>query len=157
MWFRKIRYFIASMVKSDSVGEELAQDVFVRLWQSREALVDVRSPEAYIHRMARNAALNYLRHKYVVDNFTSEFAETDSASLEEDIFVRDTELLIRMTVKRMPPQRRRVFEMSRHEYLSNDDIAQQLGIAKKSVENHLNLALREIRKVLAVWLIVLLS
>jgi RNA polymerase sigma-70 factor (ECF subfamily) len=58
-------------------------------------------------------------------------------------------------VERMPEKRKEVFLLSRRDGKSNDDIARELGISKKTVENHLNAALRELRKItscLAVFL-----
>ena len=62
-----------------------------------------------------------------------------------------------MTVENMPPQRQAVYKLSRVEGLSNDQIAEKLGLQKKTVENHLNLALGEIRKVLKMFILLLLA
>ena len=48
----------------------------------------------------------------------------------------------------MPPQRKKIFELSRYKGVSNDEIATSLNISKKTVENHLNAALKEIKKAL---------
>ena len=61
------------------------------------------------------------------------------------------ELLEKLTVGRMPKKRKAIYEMSRREGLSNDEIAIRMGISKKTVENHLNLALKEIRKTLLLF------
>lgn len=67
---------------------------------------------------------------------------------------KDTQLLIDMVVENMPQQRQMIYRMSREQHLKNDEIAQRLGLQKKMVENHLNLALKEIKK--AVYLMILL-
>ena len=67
-------------------------------------------------------------------------------SIEEDLYVKDLEILIALVVDTMPPQRKKIFEMSRYENIDNDEIAAILNISKKTVENHLNLALKEIKK-----------
>lgn len=51
-----------------------------------------------------------------------------------------------MVVENMPEQRQAVYRMSREQYLKNDEIAIKLGLQKKTVENHLNLALKDIKK-----------
>jgi RNA polymerase sigma-70 factor (ECF subfamily) len=56
---------------------------------------------------------------------------------------------MRMLVEKMPPQRQKVFKMSRMNGFSNDKIAEILGISKKTVENHLTDALRTLREALA--------
>lgn len=147
-YFPKMKYFIHHIVKSESVAEELSQDVFMRIWLNREILPNLRSLNAYIYKMARNAALNYLEHKYVEDTFLLNFKSASVEDLSDELDARELEFLVQLTVERMPEQRRRIYMMNRMEHLKNDEIASLLSLSKKTVENHLNLALKEIRKVL---------
>lgn len=64
---------------------------------------------------------------------------------------KEIELLVRLEVEKMPEQRKKIFMMSRFENLRNDEIAERLNITKKTVENHLNLALKHLRQVLSVY------
>ena len=75
-------------------------------------------------------------------------SRSSGATPQDLLEMQDTKLLIDMVVCNMPTQRRQVYEMSRKEGLSNDEIAQRMKLRKKTVENHLNLALKELRKVL---------
>ncbi len=70
----------------------------------------------------------------------------DNHSPQEDLIAKDAQLLVDMVVSQMPSQRQKVYRMSREKGLSNQEIAKILGISKKTVENHLNLALGIIRK-----------
>ena len=74
------------------------------------------------------------------------YTPTETDDTEERLFAQELQQLIELTVKNMPEQRRRVFEMSRKEGLSNEEIAQKLGISKRTVENHITTALAAIRK-----------
>ena len=60
-----------------------------------------------------------------------------------------------MVVENMPPQRQTIYKLSREEGLSNDQIAERLGLQKKTVENHLNLALGDIRNMLKILILLL--
>ena len=75
---------------------------------------------------------------------------------EADLEARDLQLKIDMSVESMPLQRRTVFRLSRIQGLANDEIARRLGIQKKTVENHLNLALKELKEALQLYLIMLI-
>ena len=147
-YFPKTKFFISSIIKSDAIGEELTQDVFVKIWTNREKLTKVKSFSSYLYRVAKNTAINYLNRKYLEEKYIQAQDNTDEKhiSIEEDIYVKDLEILIALVVDTMPPQRKRIFEMSRYQNIDNDEIASILNISKKTVENHLNLALREIRK-----------
>jgi len=153
-YFPRVKYFIAQMVKSECVAEDLSQDIFLKVWLSREALPEVRSFNAFIYRMARNAALNHLEHTYVVEHHAARHSRLpQQATPEELLCAQETELLISITLEQMPEQRRKIYAMSRVEGVANEKIALDLGISDKTVRNQLSLALREIRSVLSSMLV----
>lgn len=153
-YYDKIRFFIKGIVRSDADAEELTQDIFVKLWDSREKLDPERSVNSLMYTLARNSALNFIKHKFVEQSYLSELPrEPLSGDSEERLYARETELIIKMTVAGMSEQRRTIYELSREKGVSNDEIAGRLGISKKTVENQLSLALKEIRKVISAMLI----
>jgi len=150
-YFPKMKYFIAHFVKSDAVAEELAQDIFMKIWEQREKLSNVQSFESYIYRMSKNIALNYLEHKYVEDLYLENYRGETELTIEGELYASEIALLEQLTLNQMPLQRKTVYEMSRKKGMKNDEIAAELSISKKTVENHLNLALKEIRKSLSLF------
>jgi len=130
----------------------LAQDVFIKLWLNRGQIDVDKSLNAYLYAIARNATFNYIKHKTVEQSYLSNYQQTEAVDTPEEIyFAREIKLLIEMTVTQMPAQRRRIYILSRDKGISNEDIATQLNISKKTVENQLSLALNEIRKVVSVF------
>lgn len=81
----------------------------------------------------------------------------DEKDIEAEYHTKEKELLINLTVEQMPPQRRRIFKMSREQGLSNDDIALKLGLSKKTVENNITLALKDLRDVILAFLVFFLN
>lgn len=148
-YFPKVKYFIAHLIKSEEIAEELSQDIFIRIWINRKNLSHIQSFNSYIYRMAKNAAINHMEHLYVEETYLKNYEEHKSPTIEEELYAKETELLIQLVVNNMPPQRKRIYEMSRMEGLKNEEIAEQLNLSKKTVENHLNLALKEIRKTIS--------
>lgn len=150
-YYPQARGFALSLLKNVDDAEDVAQSVFVNLWLKRELLADVDNIEAYIYRAGRNAVMNFIAKRKgetlpvpLEASRDKAFTETPQAMLE----MQDTQLLTDMVVRHMPAQRRQVYELSRVEGLSNDEIAKRMNLRKKTVENHLNMALRELRKVL---------
>ncbi len=138
---------IIRLVKEPALAEDLAQDVFLELWKKREQLRIQASIPAYLARAGRNKALNYLRD-HRMDQQREEL--TDERWLVEaqavaQLQARDLQDRVDALLDSLPDRCRLVFVLSRFEDLSNREIAQQLGIAEKTVENQMNKALRLMR------------
>ena len=153
-YYPRVHEFIRRIVKSEVLAEDIAQDIFVKVWERREIFgVEIHSFSKYIYIMSRNAAINAIRRTGRVAPLLDEASNSlDSTSVEESYYAREKELIIRLTVCQMPEQRRRIFEMSRYMGMDNQTIATTLNLSKKTVENHLTLALKTLRSVLAVWI-----
>ena len=138
----KTEEFLYRMLKDHSEAEDITQDIFLKIWRNRTSIGAVDAFGPYLFRMARNPVNRSVRENYARRaSLLPEYELPDSA-----IDSRDLLLLIRMVVEKMPEQRRRIFRMSREEGLSNDQIAEQLSISRRTVENQISRALAELRK-----------
>lgn len=149
-YYPKVRYFVFGLLKSEEDAEDLAQDIFAKLWTNRAAFADVRNLGVYLFVLSRNMTYNYIAAKQLRQEWLQErpFEEEDDCSPYEDLIAKDLTLLVDLVVESLPPQRKTIYKLSREAGLSNAEIAEKLGLQKKTVENHLNLALKELRKVL---------
>ena len=68
-YYNKTKTFIDGYIKSEPDAEELTEDLFVNLWINRHSIDTSRSFNSYLHTIARNAAINFLKHKYVCDTY----------------------------------------------------------------------------------------
>lgn len=149
-YYNKTKTFIDGYIKSEPDAEELTEDLFVNLWINRHSIDTSRSFNSYLHTIARNAAINFLKHKYVCDAYLNNNQETGySSTSEEDLIAKELD-------GGMPEQRRMIYTLSRNEGLSNAEIAERLNTTKRNVESQLSLALKEIRKVISCFLVSLL-
>lgn len=156
-YYNKVKYFINGLIKSENDAEELTQDIFVKLWINRQSIHPEKSFNTYLYTIARNTAFNFLKHKMVEAAYVKTYPHTQTSdSTDEIIFAQEISLLSEMAVSRMSMQRRKIYQLSRNNGLSNEEIATQLGIAKKTVENQINLALKEIRQIISSFLILFL-
>lgn len=147
--YGRVENFIRLLLRNKSVSEDLAQDVFANLWNSRHALRRVNSLDTYIYTAARNAVIDHMRRGHSSRFVTTELPDIAADNLtDERYFAIEKELLIRMAVENFPERRRLVFSMSRFDGLTNDEIARSLGISKKTVENQINLATRDLKKII---------
>lgn len=153
-YFPKVKLFIAKFLQDNNEAEDLAQDIFLRIWQNRATINEVENLNAYLYQAARNAVYQSIRHlllqhEYEEKQHKSLFQNhNDGYSTEEALYANELELLIQATVERMPSQRKKIYGMSRQEGKSNEEIANELSINKRTVENHITQALADIRKVI---------
>ena len=155
LYFPKLKLFLSGFLDSEAEAEDLAQDVFVKLWQNRLSLAEVENLNAYLYRIAKNTLYTYLDRSYSPNTIPMEesFHIASVEELEEIVFAKELEELIEVTIEKMPPKRKAIFCMSRKQGLSNDEIAFQLNISKRTVETHISAALTDLRKVISVLML----
>lgn len=146
----RLVHFLVGLTHDKEVSRDIAQDLFLSLWKDREKLRNVHSFSSYLFQMARFTVYDYFDRLAVSEKYTNEFLleASISQSDEEAIFARELQNFINRAVDQMSPQRKLIYQMSREQGLSNDEIATRLDISKRTVENHLTAALAILRKVL---------
>jgi len=137
-----------SILKDMSEAEDVVQKTFCKLWDQRETLNIQSSISSYLYRIVHNDCLNTIHqqtsHQEHNLNYLSSVS-TDTNSTIEHIESADLQKAIEIALAGLPPQCRRVFEMSRMELLSYAEIAAQLNISTNTVENHISKALKLLR------------
>jgi RNA polymerase sigma-70 factor (ECF subfamily) len=150
-----MKRFLLGFIKNEEDVEDMAQDIFYNIWKHRTTIATVDSFKAYLFRMARNAVYNYFKINAIREEHMRRYQwETiliDDLQ-EEQLYANDLDMLLDIAINNMPPQRQRIFNMSRKDGLSNEEISQQLNISKRTVENHITQALADLRKLLSVIL-----
>lgn len=143
--------FVDKMVRSRSLTEEIIQDIFVQLWINRHLLENVQYPTSYLFHIASNKTLSYLKkianNQKLVDKMAVGYVDISNET-EEQLIVRESERIIEMAVASLPQQRRLIWELSRNEGLTHQQIAERLGISASTVNNQLGHAMQHVRDLL---------
>lgn len=149
-FYPKVHRFVAMLLKNKDDADDVCQLIFLKIWNKREKFTDVRDFDSYLFILTKYTVINYISSRHVMPIDIDSLPElcSNESSPFDDVVVKDTQLLIDMVVENMPQQRQMIYRMSREQHLKNEEIAQRLGVQKKTVENHLNLALKEIKKAL---------
>lgn len=155
-FYPKVYRFVSMLLKNEADADDVCQMIFLKVWNKREKFAEIQDFDSYLFILTKYTTINYISSKHVipVDIDLLHDGYANEQSPYDDVVAKDTELLIDMIVDNFPPQRQMIYRMSREQHLRNEEIAESLGIKKKTVENHLNLALKEIRK--AIYLMILL-
>jgi len=156
-YYPRIRFFISGMLKADEDANDLSQEVFIKVWRHRAQMGKVKSFGSYLFVLTRNLIYDYFSEKRILCSDLKEGFEMEDKfnTPYENLLAGSLKEKVDHLVAVMPAQRKQVYRMSREMGLSNAEIANQLKITKKTVENHLNIALTEIRKVVRIFLLFL--
>jgi len=161
--FRALLSYAFTFVREESAAEEIVQNMFYKIWEKRERLNITQSLKAYLYQSVYNESLNYLKHLKVKKEHQSYImASSDEGEISSSktLMIKELESKIAETLKQLPEQCRTIFQMSRFENLKYREIASQLGLSIKTVENQMGKALKIMRTQLAHYLpflIVILS
>ncbi len=144
--------FVLLYVKDKVLAEEVVQDIFVYFWESRNKLNISSSVRAYLFSASKYKSLNLIRDRRnqakTLENFVQ--ANQESIIQEEMIFEGPEELgqILTASIEQLPERCRAIFMLSKNDKLSNMQIASQLGISVKTVENQMTIALKKLREAL---------
>ncbi|QRR01441.1 RNA polymerase sigma factor [Dyadobacter sandarakinus] len=143
----KLYGYLLSLTGSEMLAEDIVQDVFIKIWTDRESLADVRNFDSYLFRMSKNHAINHFRRMSQEALIISEVFKADpSQNLTDDsIALQETERLLAAAIEKLPAQQRAVYELSRHQGHSHEEIADLLKISVHTVRNHMVQAMATIR------------
>jgi RNA polymerase sigma-70 factor (ECF subfamily) len=149
---RQVLAFAIHLTHSAVDAEDILQDTFLRLWTSRAQLPDIERVDNYIFMIARNRTMDHLRkvalQQRLIDQIWANISETSEEPAQQ-LDVRESKQLIHQALEALSPQKQTVFRLSRHQGLSHEEIAQQLGLSKSRVKNLLVETLKHIRVYLA--------
>lgn len=139
-----------NILKEKNACQDILQDVFLHLWQNRTTLLIHTSIQAYLYTAVRFQVLKSIRNSARRDQILAKFdSATTPPSPIENLEEKEVLRNIRTVVETLPPKCRRVYQLSREQYLSHKEIAAELNISEKTVENQLTIALKKIRNALS--------
>jgi len=142
----KLYHYIFSRTQSAYLAQEVVQLTFIRLWENRTGLADELTIDIQLFRIAKTILIDQLRKDKVRLKYSESVSSTASYSYEDNqIADRDTIRLIFKKLENLPVMRKKVFTLSRIQGLSYKQIAEQLSISPKTVENHISKAIKQLR------------
>ncbi|KAA2239844.1 sigma-70 family RNA polymerase sigma factor [Chitinophaga agrisoli] len=134
-------------------ARDLVQLTFLKLWQYRHTLDEEFSIEQHIFSISRTVFIDYLRKQQTEIKRKSASQKEKVCYISEDFDIRQQ---VYTVLDAMPRMRKKVFELHRFHGLSYSEIAAHLSITVKSVDNHISKAMRLIKK-MVIMIILLLS
>jgi RNA polymerase sigma-70 factor (family 1) len=142
-------HYVLRFVKSPAIAEDVLQDVFLKIWEIRSRIDPGLSFKAYLYRICRNSVFKLLKkiaideelRLQVMQQFTQSVADADLKILWQQY-----EEILYAAINNLSPQRQRVFRLCREEGKSYEQVANELGISRNTVKEHMVLAMKQIRE-----------
>ena len=138
------------ITSDDEAAYDVLQDVFMKLWEDRKTLTVKASLQAMLYTMVRNRALNSLRrNKWTATTVSVEDARDRYEAVlsgDEALLAEDLRRHIQRGIDALPERRAEAFVLSRYHGLKNGEIANIMGVSKRTVDTHILLALKDLRK-----------
>lgn len=143
----RLYYFVLEFIPLKDAAENIVQDTFVTLWNRRKELKDNTNLASYLFTGAKNNALYRLRDKKYRQKLFSDAVDASEMNLNTDALItvdtsalafQEIEQIIQETLNSLPPQCRKVFELSRFREMKNKEIAEELNISVRTVEGHMS-------------------
>jgi RNA polymerase sigma-70 factor (family 1) len=152
-YYKDIYTYSWSILKSHEYAQEMVQEVFLSVWLHREKLNPELSFKSFIFTITRNLSFNFLK-KLANDKKLREtlFYKSQKNCNTTDTHVQDADYdkIKYAAIENLPPKRKHIFELSRNQDMSYEDISFQLGISVSTVKTQMSKALKFIRQFLKV-------
>ncbi len=153
----KLYFYFLQKTRSEDVSEELVQLTYIKLWQYRQNLNPELPISQQLFRIAKTTLIDVLRKKATnrlvpIDTLS----QLDVAEAQTDTHDEHQVALVQESLYHLPPMQRKIVAF-RLEGLSNKEIAGQMAISKKTVENQVNRAIREIKKKAKISVVLLIA
>ncbi|MGC6432382.1 MAG: RNA polymerase sigma factor [Jejuia sp.] len=147
------------IVADENVAKDIIQDIWIKLWQKRTS-TKIENFDAYVSRAVKNSCYKYFRdNKFtkVQLDIINDLSLTVKSEVNKKHDLDATLSLVKHKLNNLPRRCVQVFELSRFKEYSNEEIASELGISKKTVENQISLAIRSLKQTVAILVCLIMS
>ena len=141
--------FLVRLTGSGDTADEIIQEVFLRVWFSRDKLPEVDFPRAYLFRIASNRAHEWLKKdsqmvQVDLQQLDGQAAQPDMA--EAALTLKAMKIVVKQAIAELPPQRMHIYRLSREQGMKPARIATELNLSVSTVKNTLVVATKFIRE-----------
>ncbi len=148
LYYQRLVTFAFRFTSDLDGARSIVQDVFVVLFEKRDEIRIHTSLKSHLFQSVRNRALNLVKHEkmkrqhHAIIAFEADEGEAPNDGLE----ISELEDRIAIVVDQLPAQCQKIFKMSRHDGVTNQEIADKLSISKRTVETQISKALKRLRE-----------
>ena len=147
--FKSLYAYAFTILKNEAIAEETVQNFFYKIWEKKVPDNIQISLKAYLYKAVYHESLNYLKHQKIKARYQMHVMHQSKNHIDHAasrrILAKELEERLRDAMNALPQQCRTIFQLSRFDGLKYQEIADQLGISVKTVENQMGKALKQLR------------
>ena len=136
----KIHAFAFSYLKNEADAEELLQEVFLKLWEVRSTLDISKNIKSFLFKICINLIYDFIRRKNIGQAYLDYLGNNNQSYSDttwDEVIYNEMLDNLHLIVAGMPVQRQIIFRLSKEDGLSNEEIANQLNLSRRTVENQI--------------------
>lgn len=145
-------FYLLKHTRNREVAEEIVTDIFMKLWTGKELLAHIDNLPAFLHTVAYNKAMDFLRitarHERLTRVYTERSAHEGPSTPDVLLIDEETKQILMKAIAQLPPQRQLIYRMSREEGLTHEQIAAALNLSRSTINNALVASQRSIAQFL---------
>ncbi|CAN5342675.1 RNA polymerase sigma-70 factor [soil metagenome] len=148
-YYSQLCVFSSSYVKSLDIARDVVQEVFIKIWDNRENFYINQSLKAYLYMAVRNQSLNFLqqrKQKQRLEDRLKKQQVINETIYQEELNTEELSQKVWRFVEQLPERRQTIFILYRKHGLSYSEIAEVMGITRKTVENQMGKSLQFLRE-----------
>jgi RNA polymerase sigma-70 factor (ECF subfamily) len=138
---RRLHGFVLRYIKQEEDAEEIVQEVFVKIWESRNKIDAYSSFEAFLFTIAYNTTISLLRkrtnEKKYLEHIKSLQQFSNSPNLIDEVYFNELNDRVQSLLNELTVRQKEIFQLSREEGLTHDEIAKKLDISVNTVKKHM--------------------
>lgn len=162
----KMYVYCKGLLNDSDLAKDVVQESFIIFWENRKKIIFEHAISSYLFRITRHQCLKQIRSEAIKNNF-SDLSNVRLMELEasyytpeknilDDIYFDELNQKYNEALKKLPKQCQVIFEMSKDRGMNNAEIAGQLNLSVRTVENQLYRGLKEMKKSLLKYTIIVL-
>lgn len=155
--YKALVVYAKTILKDMDEAEDIVQQVFITIWEKRATLEIHTSLRALLYKSVHNACLNKIKQQAVRSKYATDVQhQLHKVATDEAIQQKELQKSIEDALNALPEQCGRIFKMSRFDQLKYQEIADELGLSVKTVENQMGKALKIMKEQLKDYLPIVL-
>ncbi|MDR2413728.1 MAG: RNA polymerase sigma-70 factor [Odoribacteraceae bacterium] len=140
--------FARAITRSSFLSEEIVQEVFMKIWSSREQLARVEHFRPYLKVVAKNVAINHIKRIALERSIFQDLSAGNTVANHvtgDEVITNELQQIINDSIAALPPRQREIFLMHRRDNMKQQEIAARAKISIHTVKEHVRKATASIR------------